>query len=153
MIFQALNLPQSSNRNQINATDPSIEAGPAYPKIPAGFAGIADLLRVLEHSKLALNVAFVVRHEYFFHPKSGNLQEVSRESVHIYSHGFLTKCAWQWRQAKRGGHVDATVPIPLGFLAGLAQRALPEMLLRLPSPTGNRARAGIFRRLSLLCNP
>ena len=95
MIFQALNLPQSSNRNQINATDPSIEAGPAYPKIPAGFAGIADLLRVLEHSKLALNVAFVVRHKYFLHPKSGNLQKVSRESVHIYTlhvcHHFANK--------------------------------------------------------------
>ena len=65
---------------------PSIEAGPAYPKIPAGFAGIADLLRVLEHSKLALNVAFVVRHGYFLHPKSGKLQEVSRGSVHIYTH-------------------------------------------------------------------
>jgi len=39
---------------------------------------------VLEHFKFALNVAFFVRHEYFLHPKSGNLQEVSRESVHIY---------------------------------------------------------------------
>ena len=56
---------------------PSIKAGPANPKIPAGFAGIADLLGVLEHSKFALNVAFFVRHEYFLHPKSGNLQEVS----------------------------------------------------------------------------
>ena len=46
---------------------------------------IADLLGVLEHSKFALNVAFFVRHEYFLHPKSGKLQEVSRESVHIYS--------------------------------------------------------------------
>ena len=64
---------------------PSIKAGPANPKIPAGFAGIADLLGVLEHSKFALNVAFFVRHEYFLHPKSGNLQEVPRESVHIYT--------------------------------------------------------------------
>jgi hypothetical protein len=32
-----------------------------------------------------LNVAFFVRHEYFLHPKSGNLQEVSQESVHIYN--------------------------------------------------------------------
>ena len=64
---------------------PSIETGPADPKISTGFAGIADLLGVLEHSKLALNVAFVVRHEYFLHPKSGKLQEVSRESVHIYT--------------------------------------------------------------------
>ena len=48
------------------------------------FADIADLLGVLEHSKLALNVVFFVRHEYFLHPKSRNLQEVSRESVHIY---------------------------------------------------------------------
>ena len=47
--------------------------------------GIADLLGVLEHLKFALNVAFFVRHEYFLHPKSGNLQEVSQESVHIYS--------------------------------------------------------------------
>jgi hypothetical protein len=63
---------------------PSIKTGPADPKIPAGFASIAYLLGVLEHSKFALNVAFFVRHEYFLHPKSGNLQEVSRESVHIY---------------------------------------------------------------------
>ena len=62
----------------------SIETGPADPKISTGLAGIADLLGVLEHFKLALNVAFFVRHEYFLHPKSGKLQEVSRESVHIY---------------------------------------------------------------------
>ena len=30
-------------------------------------------------------VALFVRHEYFLHPKSGSLQEVSREPVHIYS--------------------------------------------------------------------
>ena len=35
--------------------------------------------------KFALNVAFFVRHEYFLHPKSGNLQEVSQESLHIYN--------------------------------------------------------------------
>lgn len=63
---------------------PSVKAGPANPEIPASLTGIADLLGMLEHSKLALNVAFVVRHENFLHPKSGNLQEVSRESVHIY---------------------------------------------------------------------
>ena len=40
---------------------------------------------MLEHFKFALNVAFFVRHEYFLHPKLGNLQEVSRESVHIYT--------------------------------------------------------------------
>jgi hypothetical protein len=63
---------------------PPVKAGPADAKIPASFAGIADLLRVLKHLKFALNVAFFVRHEYFPHPKSGNLQEVSQESVHIY---------------------------------------------------------------------
>jgi len=67
---------------------PSIKAGPAHPEIPASLAGIADFLGMLEHSKFALNVAFVVRHENFLHPKSGNLQEVSRESVHIYSQVF-----------------------------------------------------------------
>jgi hypothetical protein len=35
---------------------PSIKARPADPKIPTGFTGIADLLGVLEHSKLTLNV-------------------------------------------------------------------------------------------------
>ena len=55
---------------------PSIKTGPADPKIPAGFTSIADLLHVLKHLKFALNVAFFVRHEYFLHPKSGNLQEV-----------------------------------------------------------------------------
>ena len=64
---------------------PSVKAGPTNSEIPASFAGIADLLGMLEHSKLALNVAFVVRHENFLHPKLGNLQEVSRESVHIYN--------------------------------------------------------------------
>jgi len=64
---------------------PSIKTGPADPKIPASFADVADLLGMLEHFKFALNVAFFVRHEYFPHPKSGNLQEVSRESVHIYT--------------------------------------------------------------------
>ena len=48
------------------------------------FTGIADLLGVLGRSKFALNVAFFVRHEDFLHPKSGNLQEVSQETVHIY---------------------------------------------------------------------
>ncbi len=64
---------------------PSIKAGSSNPEIPARFASIADLLGVLENPKLALNVAFFVRHEIFLHPKSGNLQEVSRESVHIYN--------------------------------------------------------------------
>jgi hypothetical protein len=63
---------------------PPIKAGSADPKIPASFAGIADLLGVLEHLKFALNVAFFVRHEYFLHPKSGNLQKVSQETVHIH---------------------------------------------------------------------
>ena len=33
---------------------------------------------------MTLDVPFFVRHENFLHLKSGNLQEVSRESVHIY---------------------------------------------------------------------
>ena len=64
---------------------PPIKAGPADAKIPASFAGIDDLLRVLKHLKFALNVAFFVRHEYFLHPKSGNLSKVSQKSLHIYS--------------------------------------------------------------------
>ena len=40
---------------------------------------------VLEQYKFALRVAPFVRQEYFLHPKSWNLQEVPRESVHIYS--------------------------------------------------------------------
>jgi hypothetical protein len=52
---------------------PSIEAGPAYPKISTGFAGIADLLRVLEHSKLALNVAFVMNTSSI--PNQGNYRK------------------------------------------------------------------------------
>ena len=39
---------------------------------------------MLEHSKFTLNVAVFIRHEHFLHPKSGSLQEVSKESVHIY---------------------------------------------------------------------
>ena len=64
---------------------PSIEARSANPEVSAGFANIAYLLGMLKYSKLALNVALVVRHENFLHPKSGKLQEVSRESVHIYT--------------------------------------------------------------------
>ena len=63
---------------------PSIKNGPADPKISTGFPSIADHLSVLEHFKFALDVAIFVRHKYFLHPKSGNLQEVPRESVHIY---------------------------------------------------------------------
>ena len=76
----------------------SITSGSTNPKIPAGFAGIADLLSVLEHSKFALNVEFFVRHQHFLHPKLGNLQEVSWESVHLYiqkwrsSEETKTKC-------------------------------------------------------------
>ena len=42
------------------------------------FNSIDDLLRVQKHLKFALNIAFVVRREYFLHPKLGNLQEVSK---------------------------------------------------------------------------
>lgn len=61
-----------------------IKTGPADTKISTSFAGIADLLFVLAYFEFALNVAFFVRHEYLLHPKSGILQEVPRESVHIY---------------------------------------------------------------------
>lgn len=54
------------------------KTGPADPKIPAGLTGIVNFLSVLEHSKVAVNVAFFVRDEYFLYPKSGNLQKVSR---------------------------------------------------------------------------
>ena len=70
---------------------PSIKNGSADPKILASFVGIADLLGVLEHSKFALNVAFFVRQEYFFHPKSGHLQKVFRETVNIYSYELLSE--------------------------------------------------------------
>ena len=56
---------------------PSIEAGSPNPEIPTCFAGIANLLGMLKHSKFTLNVAFFVRHQNFLHPKLGNLQEVS----------------------------------------------------------------------------
>ena len=91
--IKKVNILPASFATLLVCIPPSIEAGPAYPKIPAGFAGIADLLRVLEHSKLALNVAFVVRHEYFLHPKSGKLQEVPRESVHV-------RCQSIWVQGR-----------------------------------------------------
>jgi hypothetical protein len=47
---------------------PSIEAGFPNPKIPTGFAGIADLFGVLKYPQFALNVAFFVRHGNFLHP-------------------------------------------------------------------------------------
>ncbi|MBU2867836.1 hypothetical protein, partial [Pacificibacter marinus] len=54
---------------------------------------------MLEHSQLALNVTFFVRHKNFLHPKLGNLQEVSRESVHIYRKGAGT-----WGRSKIMGN-------------------------------------------------
>ena len=66
-----------------------IKSEPADAKIPASFAGIADLLRVLKHLKFALNVAFFVRHEYFLYPKLGILQEVSQGSGHIDTMSFV----------------------------------------------------------------
>ena len=63
---------------------PFIGARSANPEVSAGFANIVDLLGMLKYSKLALNVTFVVRHENFFHPKSGKIQEVSREAIHVY---------------------------------------------------------------------
>jgi hypothetical protein len=64
---------QTSFTKLLVSITPSVEAGPTNPKIPAGFAGIADLLGVLEHSKFALNVTLFVHHEHFLHPKTGNL--------------------------------------------------------------------------------
>ena len=46
-----------------------------------------------------LNIALLVRHQNFLHPKNGNLQEVSRESVHFY-----TKIA-KPRRSRRNGPV------------------------------------------------
>ena len=71
---------------------PSKKAGPANSKIPTGLAGVPNLLCVLEHPKIALYVAFFVRHENYLYPKSGNSQEVSRESVHIYRHSKGAVC-------------------------------------------------------------
>jgi hypothetical protein len=76
---------QTSFTKLLVCVTPSIKTGPTNAKIPAGFAGIVDLLGVLEHSTFALNVEFFVRHQYFLHPKAGNLQEVSREPVRIYT--------------------------------------------------------------------
>lgn len=53
-------------------------------EIPASFAGVANLLGKLKVAKLSQNVALLVRHERFHHPKLGNLQIVFREPVHIY---------------------------------------------------------------------
>ncbi|MEO9517115.1 MAG: hypothetical protein ABJH45_03705, partial [Paracoccaceae bacterium] len=82
---------------------------------------IANLLGVLEHFKFALNVAFFVRHEYFLHPKSGNLQEVSRESVHTYTKNafwarighLLQACYEVWCAKGRFVVTSDLLPIPL----------------------------------------
>ena len=93
---------------------PPIKAGSADPKIPASFAGIADLLRVLKHLKFALNVAFFVRHEYFLHPKSGNLQEVSQETVHIYTSSENREvCGWDGRIRTYGTLYQKQLPYHL----------------------------------------
>jgi hypothetical protein len=64
---------------------PSIEAGSPDTEISTGPTGITDFLGMLKHLQFTLDVPFFVPHENFLHPKSGNLQEVSRESVHIYN--------------------------------------------------------------------
>jgi hypothetical protein len=51
---------------------PSLEAESPNPKIPTCFTGIPDLLGVLEHFKLALDVSFFVRDENFLHSKLAN---------------------------------------------------------------------------------
>ena len=84
---------------------PPIKAGSADAKVPASFAGIADLLRVLKHLKFALNVAFFVRHRYFLHPKSGNLSKVSQETVHIYS--IPRSTFYRWYDLYVDGGLDA----------------------------------------------
>jgi len=90
---------------------PSIKAGSPNPKIPACFAYIADLLSMLEHSQLALNVTFFVRHKNFLHPKLGNLQEVSRESVHIYT---VVKRIFspRWHAARPSPKAKCVLPAP-----------------------------------------
>ena len=55
----------------------------SHAEIPTCFACIADFNGVLEYLKFALNTALFVCHENFLDPKTGNLQEASRESVHI----------------------------------------------------------------------
>ena len=89
---------------------------------------MADLLRVLKHLKFALNVAFFVRHEYFRIPKSGNLQQVSQETVHIYTKatkgeifeilkGFLSN---PWNLAKKSSLNTRKTILKAAFKAPLA---------------------------------
>ena len=61
---------------------------PCQSQIPTGFAGITDLLSVLEHSKSTLNVAVLVRHEYFLHPKSGIYRKCLRR---LYTSTLFTR--------------------------------------------------------------
>ena len=82
MVWNRLGIYQPGFAKLLIGISPSVKAGSADAKIPTGFA---DLLGVLKHPKIALNIALLVRHQNFLHPKTGNLQEVSRESVHIYN--------------------------------------------------------------------
>ena len=46
----------------------------------------AETLKLMhEIDRVFTKYPFFVRHEYFLHPKLGNLQEVLRDSVHIYN--------------------------------------------------------------------
>lgn len=100
----------------------SIKTGPTEPKTPAGFASIAYLLGVLEHSKFVLNVAVFVRHEYFLHPQSGNLPEVSREPVHSYMEEI--NCVSTYPKPSPTHCVDATIKLFL-MVNALAKRVVP----------------------------
>lgn len=62
---------------------PSIKAGPANSKLPESRACISDLFSMFEHSNLSLYIAFFVRIKTFS-TQIRNLQEVSRDPVHIY---------------------------------------------------------------------
>ena len=100
----------------------SIETGPADPKIPADFSSIAYLLGVLEHCRFALNVAVFVRHEYFLHPKSGNLSEVSREPVHSYMEEI--SCVSTYPKPSPTHCVDPTIKLFL-MVNALVKRVVP----------------------------
>ncbi len=48
-------------------------------------SSITDLFGMPNNPEFTLNIALFVCHRIFLHPKTGNLQEVSRVSVHIYT--------------------------------------------------------------------
>ena len=129
VLWNRFDILQTSFAMLLIRIPPSIKAGSPNPEIPTCFAGIADLLGMLKHSQFTLDVSFFVCHENFLHPKLDNLQEVSRESVHIYKQP-LRKCTevstWRATQNRSVNNLPNALSLGLDYV----QRRVARILIK-----------------------